>query len=82
MKFKPILIWVAGYEIFTWLWIWIAIRTPWEDPHDGTVKPTTSELIRRIHGQSFIVLLVVIVAIVALMRVWNGSNRRHGRRRW
>lgn len=79
MSFKQIIAWIAGIEIVTWLLIWMNLRTPWVDPHDGSLPPTKGQVILTMHSYMIGLVAFFAVAIYVIMRTWKASNK--GRRR-
>ncbi len=76
MNYKQFLAWLISYQAVTWLLIWLNLRTPWVDKLDGSVRPTTSQVILMGHIYTGLFFATIIVFIFIFMRVWRASNRR------
>lgn len=76
MRAKQIIGWLLGYQAVTWLLIWLNLRTPWVDKLDGSVRPTTNQVILMAHIYVGLFFATLVVFMVIFMRVWRASNRR------
>jgi hypothetical protein len=76
MNFKQIVGWFVGYQAVTWFLVWMNLRTPWVDKLDGSVRPTTNQVILLAHIYTGLFFATIIAFIFIFMRVWRASNRR------
>ncbi len=75
MKFKQILSWIVGYEILSWLLIWMNSSPPAESFY-SVPRPTFGQVVVTTHVYTLVLIIALAGIYWVVVKAWKASNHR------